>query len=283
MAVTAWKFSALMNTANLENWRSIIPTGDSGGTTDSKRQLFGSSTLNDNHVTQETANRSGGATPLQVHSYDHQFKLQNRNKHPCFIDIWDVSLKESTHTNANSDPEGLLGLYASNEGSAPYYYAHGGTLSASMTYTHPDFKLGYSKEFVDVWTKKHHTRVRLQPGEEHIHTVKAHLQFVYDKYSLDNNGITEFGGITQGCLFRATGDMVHDTDAVEGTYLPTIDGTYVDIIEVWKVNISQVDPWRDTFHLNISTIYPAAGHGRETVARVELENPTETTGTQTGS
>lgn len=280
VANAAWYFSALVTKPNMVSWNTLLPKGVVAD--NSKRQIIpvgGLAGSSANLVTGETGNRNLTNTPLQVHSYYHQYKLQNRNKHPVYIDIWDIVAKESVSIAANADPLNVLQSYFPlNEGSAPYLYGTGGPLlgKPQMTYLHPDFKIGWCKEFVDLWTRKQHKRVRLQPGEEHIHTVTAKPNFIYDPYGLDNNAASvEWGGITQGTLFRQLGDMVHQES---GSFYPTIDGTIVDYIDVWKVFLSQVDPWRDVFHLNIAADYPSKDGIRTTVGRIELENPTDTAG-----
>lgn len=216
--------------------------------------------------------------------YKHQHRLINRNNHPVFIDIWDIVLKESAVTTGVVDPINVLNTaYPQNEAAANTFFygstGQGGIAgAASMTYVHPDFKIHTSKQFSDIWTKKNHVRVRLMPGEEHIHSVFVTTNFVYDPRYLDASlGLSGIGGITQGTLIRTLGDMVHGNAAAT---VPTIDGTLVDYIETYRVKISQVDPWRDVFDLMIAPPYDRVGDDRTSVARMELEQPTEDVGLQ---
>lgn len=277
VAITAWDFKCVMNKTNLQLWQQVIPATGVGASSDSKRQVHGSTTL-ENKVTIETANEQTKGRQLYMLShYKHQFMYQNRNKHPVWIELWDIVIKEGSGNISNNDPISIITSFVpTNEGYSSTLGSMGFTSAEGMTYTHPDFKLSDNKQFHDRWTKKKYTKIRLQPGETHVHSVSATPKFVWDFYGIDSfSGLVEWGGITQGTLMRATGDMVHQE---AGDLLPTIDGTNVDVIEVRKVWLRQIDPWRDVFHLNISPTYPSYNAERDTVGRIELENPADTTG-----
>ena len=296
VANTAWVFREVMNGANWDKFSKTLPFSYStGGATinNAKRQvILNNSGLvrasNDNDaLTYESTNEQSNVHPqVRVEWYKHQHRVINRNNHPVWIDIWDIVLKESAITTGVVDPINILNVaYPQNEaGANTFFYGstgQGGIAGASnLTYIHPDFKIHVAKQFSDAWTRKKHTRVRLMPGEQHIHSVFVKSNFVYDPNYLDATlGCTNIGGITQGTLIRATGDIVHAN--ITGTNSkPTIDGTLIDYMETYRVKLSQVDPWRDHFDLIISPPYTNAGMDRTSVARMELEVPTEEVGLQ---
>lgn len=290
VARTSWVFREVMNFPNFTTYSKIMPF--SGTVTNSKRQalLTGgtvvTSSVDMGVLTKETINEQGPTSQAQVKLewYKHQFKIINRNSHPCWVDLWDIVLKESpTFNNLSSvDPVAASGIlqtyFPQNEGNGGFFYGSTGAGAAAdpIVYDHPDFTLRHCKQFSDAWTTKKHTRVRLMPGEEHIHAVFAKPNFVYDNYGIDKMfANSAYGGITQGTLIRAVGDVVHAATAG----LPTIDGTILDLIEVIKVKISQVDPWRDIFDYNLSPAYPQFNATRDQVKRVELEQPSDAAGT----
>lgn len=276
VARTAWDWKCLLNKNNLQKWQQIIPAPSSSDS-DPKRQVFGSDGFQ-NKATAETKNQGfRGRQMYMVQHYKHQFMYQNRNKHPVFIELWDIVAKTSAQDPSLIDPFNMLDAFPEdNEGLAGAPVTRGFTGAADINIYHPDFKLWTCKQFYDVWQKKHYTRIRLQPGETHVHTVSASPKFVWDFYGIDSiTGLQNWQGITQGTLMRAIGDVVHQET---GSYLPTIDGTNIDVIEVTKVWLRQVDPWRDVFHYNIGTAYPSDNGARDAVGRVELEDPQDTLG-----
>ena len=276
---TNWHWSVVNTRSAMYNLASLLPEGinNAGTWDDNKRQTDGTFTggvgAGQNKVTTETKWRSGSNTNVRIGKYTQQFKYQNMNDHPVIVDIYTLTYK-SEETTSLSPLTTLASYFPNNEaaGNSYLYLGASGDLKAdnALTHEHPDFNLGMCKEFADKFTRKHHHRVRLAAGDEHIHTVHGYCGYTYDPYGRDSGAGPIIIGVSQGVLTRVMGDMVvTNSTALVGADHATIDGTKVACLEVWNHHVWQVDPWRDIFHLNLSTNYKGYGELRSHVGRIE--------------